>query len=105
MAAREDAVPRTGTGRPPYDAARPGDRLVTVGAVLFGIGLVAVLITVVPFFLGTDRMPLGVYLTAALAPIGFAVALVGLVRGARSRRPAPGARTAVGPVGRENARR
>lgn len=98
-------MPGPGTARPPYDVTRPGDRLVTVGAILFGIGLVAVLITVVPFFLGTDRMPLAVYLTAALAPLGFGVALVGLVRGARSRRPAPGARTVVGPVGRENARR
>ena len=71
---------------PTYDGIRPGDRMVVVGAGVFGLGLLATLVTVVPLFLGTDPMPTAVYLLTALMPVGLAVALVGMLRGNRSRR-------------------
>lgn len=72
---------------PPFDRAGPRDRLVAVGAVLFGIGLLATLITVVPLFIGSSRFPVAVYLVAMLGPVGFGLALLGLLRAARARRP------------------
>jgi hypothetical protein len=64
---------------------RTGDRLVRVGSVLFGVGVVAVLVTVLPLFLGTARLPVGFYLLSMLAPAGLALALLGLVVSARQR--------------------
>lgn len=69
-----------------YDDPAPGDRMVTGGAVLFGVGLAAALVTLVPLFVRSDPLPTAVYLTAGLAPVGLALALVGMLRGARSRR-------------------
>ncbi len=73
----------------PRHAARggpqPGDRLVRVGAVLFLVGVVGVLGVVVPYFLERDDPPVFSVLSA-LAPVGLAVALVGLLRGARANR-------------------
>ncbi|MDI2131233.1 hypothetical protein [Yinghuangia seranimata] len=62
-------------------ATRPAraDQAVRVGAVLFGIGTVAVVVTLVPFLIGTHPFPRAVYLTSALMPLGFAVAMGGLV--------------------------
>ena len=65
-------------------AARPGDRLVRAGGVLFAVGLVCTVLTFGPFFFGADDRPLVLNLGALLAPLGFGLALVGLVRGARS---------------------
>ena len=63
---------------------RPGDGLVRVGAVAFAIGLVAILVVVVPFFFGRENRPLPLNLAAGvLPPLGLALALGGLVRGAR----------------------
>lgn len=66
--------------------SRPGERLVRLGAVLFSLGVVGVLVTVVPFLLGRDDAPLWTTLLASLLPVGLGVALLGLLRGARSRR-------------------
>ena len=63
-----------------------GDRLVAVGAIVFTVGLLATLVTMVPFFIGSDPFPTAVYLVALLAPVGFALALAGLLRAARSQR-------------------
>ncbi len=63
---------------------RPGDLLVRVGAVVFAIGVVAVLLIVVPFFLGHGQSPLPLNLLALLLPVGLGLALLGLLRGARS---------------------
>ena len=63
-----------------------GDRLVALGAVVFTVGLLATLVTMVPFFIGSDPLPTAVYLIALLAPVGFALALAGLLRTARSHR-------------------
>jgi hypothetical protein len=72
------------TSRQP--ARRPGDRLVITGATVFGVGLLATLITVVPLFLGSSRLPVPFYLLALLAPVGLGIALTGLLRSARSGR-------------------
>ena len=73
------------------DDARPGDRLVRVGAVLFGVGVLGVLGVVVPYFLERDDLPVFSVLSV-LAPLGLAVALVGLLRGARADRRSPAVR-------------
>jgi hypothetical protein len=61
----------------------PGDALVRAGGLLFATGLVAALAIVVPFFLGHDNAPEALNLVALLLPVGLAVALLGLLRGAR----------------------
>ena len=68
------------------DGAGPGERLVRLGAALFAIGVVGVLLVVVPFLLGRDDAPLWTTLLASLLPVGLGLALLGLLRGARSRR-------------------
>jgi VIT1/CCC1 family predicted Fe2+/Mn2+ transporter len=68
------------------DEPRPGERLVRVGAVVFAIGVVGVLLAVVPFFFGRSDASSWTTLTASLLPVGLGIALVGLLVGARSRR-------------------
>ena len=65
---------------------RPGDGLVRAGAVLFGLGVLGVLAVLVPFLLGREDAPLWTTLVASLLPVGLALSLLGLLRGARSRR-------------------
>jgi O-antigen/teichoic acid export membrane protein len=69
------------------DTARPGERLVLVGAVLFAVGAVGVVGVVVPFFFGRDDAPLLWTLLAAVMPVGLGLALVGLLRGVHTERP------------------
>ncbi len=64
---------------------RPGDLLVRSGAVVFAVGIIAVLLVVVPFFLGDGQAPLALNLLALLLPVGLGLALLGLLRGARHR--------------------
>jgi branched-subunit amino acid transport protein AzlD len=72
---------------PRHAAARtrhPGDLLVRVGAVVFAVGVVAVLLVVVPFLTGDrDEPPVLLDLLALLLPAGLGLALLGLLRGAR----------------------
>ena len=63
--------------------ARPGERLVRAGALVFGLGFLAALAVVVPFFLGRTDAPLVLTLLTLLMPVGLGVALSGLLRGAR----------------------
>jgi len=63
-------------------AAR-GDLLVRVGAGVFGLGVLAVLAIVVPFFFGADERPTWLNLSALLLPVGLGLALLGLLRGAK----------------------
>jgi VIT1/CCC1 family predicted Fe2+/Mn2+ transporter len=67
-------------------APQPGERLVRVGAGLFALGVLGVLVVVVPFLLGRDDAPLWTTLLASLLPVGLGLALLGLLRGARTRR-------------------
>lgn len=55
-----------------------------MGAIVFGVGLIAALADLVPFFLGHPNRPLLVNLGAFLAPTGLGLALLGLYRAARS---------------------
>ena len=64
----------------------PGDRLVVVGGVVFVAGALACCAAVLPLLLGSDPLPLVVYLLALLAPAGFGIALAGLLVSARARR-------------------
>ncbi len=75
----------TGRHAAPAQSA-PGERLVRVGAVLFGLGVLGVIAGVVPFLLGRDDAPLWTTLVASLLPVGLGLALLGLLRGARTRR-------------------
>ncbi len=69
------------------DDARPGDSLVRAGAVVFAVGLVAVVAAVVPAVLRNTTGDLTlVVLAGSLLPIGLGTALLGLLRGARTAR-------------------
>ncbi|WP_370092660.1 hypothetical protein [Streptacidiphilus sp. MAP12-20] len=68
------------------DSTSPGDLLVRVGAILFALGAVATIATVTPLFLGLHRLPTPAYFVCMVMPLGFAVALAGLLRTARSQR-------------------
>ena len=73
------------TGRHAGAGPRPGERLVRLGALIFGIGLVGALLVVVPFLLGRDDAPLWSTLLASLLPVGLGLALLGLLLGVRRR--------------------
>ncbi|WP_370111576.1 hypothetical protein [Streptacidiphilus sp. MAP12-33] len=84
-----DSTLRPGTVRPGTPTA-PGDGLVRIGAILFALGAVATIATVLPLFLGLHRLPSAAYFVCMVMPLGFAVALAGLFRSARAqRRQAP----------------
>lgn len=74
-------TPRHGDAQP----ARPGERVVRVGAALFGVGVIGVLLVLVPFLLGGDDAPLWTTLLASLMPVGLGLALLGLLLGIRRR--------------------
>lgn len=61
---------------------QPGDLLVRGGAVAFAIGAGALLVILGAYFVG-DGSPTALNLLALLLPVGLAVALLGLLRGAR----------------------
>lgn len=64
----------------------PGDGLVRAGAVLFALGGVGVLLTVLPYFFGESDAALGWLVLTSLMPLGLGLALLGLLRGARAAR-------------------
>jgi hypothetical protein len=55
----------------------PAETWQVVGGALFGVGLLAMLVAIVPLVLGTGSLPLPLDLAALLAPIGAGVALLG----------------------------
>jgi hypothetical protein len=63
--------------------AEPPDRLLRAGVVVFAVGVVFAVTTLVPLLVGTSPLPTGVYLLSALAPLGLAMVLYGLWRKAR----------------------
>jgi hypothetical protein len=81
---------------PPFEQVGPrgepatgrADRLVGVGCVLFGVGLLAAAVAVIPFFFGVRNLPTWLNAVAGGGlTIGFAVALVGVLAAVRSRIP------------------
>lgn len=69
----------------PSSTRPPGELLVRAGAVVFGVGVLAVLAVVVPFFFGSDDRPTWLNLVALLLPVGLGLALLGLLRGTREQ--------------------
>jgi uncharacterized membrane protein YhdT len=68
--------------------ARPA-RAVQVGLVLFGIGVLALLADVIPFFFGATDRPLWLNLACLLVPVGLVVAVwAALARGRREQKAA-----------------
>ena len=65
---------------------KAGDGLVRVGAFVFILGALATIATVVPLFLGAKPLPTAAYLVSMLMGVGFALALLGLLRSARPPR-------------------
>jgi hypothetical protein len=72
------------------DHPLPGDGLVRVGAVVFAVGVVAVVADFAPFFFGHSNLPTWLALSTLALPLGLGLALGGLLRQARAaRRRAP----------------
>ena len=67
------------------NAPRRIDRLVAVGAVIFVVGVVCVAVVLVLFLTGSRDVPLALTLGASLLPVGFALALLGILSSARGR--------------------
>jgi hypothetical protein len=68
--------------------AQPGDLLVRIGVIVFIVGAVATVVTVIPLLLGLDPLPTAAYLVSMLMPTGFALAIAGMVRSVLSQRRA-----------------
>jgi hypothetical protein len=72
----------------PAPSRAPGadvDQLVRIGAVVFGVGVLCIFAAVIPLFFGAHNLPTALNVAAGvLAPLGFGMALWGLVRGARA---------------------
>lgn len=66
--------------------------MVRVGAVLFVIGLVFLLVTVLPFFWGDHNRSVWLNVGSMLAPIGFVLAVTGAIRAGRAEQRATLAR-------------
>ena len=67
------------------NAPRRVDRLVAVGAVIFLVGVASVAVVLALFLTGTKDVPLALTLGASLLPVGFALALLGILSSARGR--------------------
>ena len=78
----ESAVPESGSSRA---SGADADQLVRLGAVVFGVGVLCIFAAVIPLFFGAHNLPTALNVAAGvLAPLGFGMALWGLVRGARA---------------------
>ncbi|NUU26261.1 MAG: hypothetical protein HOV68_32880, partial [Streptomycetaceae bacterium] len=64
----------------------PGDALVRAGGIVFLVGAVATVATVVPLLLGLDRLPTAAYLVSMLMAVGFLLAGGGLLRNIAAQR-------------------
>ncbi|MFI0711784.1 hypothetical protein ACH4SK_14235 [Streptomyces inhibens] len=68
------------------ETPQAGDLLVRIGAIMFLVGAVATLATVMPLFLGTDPLPSFFYAVCMLMGAGFVVAAAGVIRSAVAQR-------------------
>ncbi|WP_394813220.1 hypothetical protein [Streptomyces johnsoniae] len=80
------------------DPAGPGDGLVRAGAVVFAVGAVATMVTVIPLFIGAEPLPTAAYVVSMLMGAGFVIAAAGLLRGMAHQRRAARAAQADRPV-------
>ncbi|WP_228081202.1 hypothetical protein [Streptomyces profundus] len=76
----------------------PGDGLVRVGGVVFAVGAVATLITVIPLLVGADPLPTAAYLVSMLMGAGFLLAGCGLMRSMAAQRRMDRAAQSAQPV-------
>ncbi|WP_395294789.1 hypothetical protein ACF9IK_15485 [Kitasatospora hibisci] len=67
-------------------SADRGDLYVRSGAIVFGLGALATLATFVPLFLHLTPLPTAAYWLSMLMPLGFLLALTGMVLSARAQR-------------------
>ncbi|MEU6231869.1 hypothetical protein [Kitasatospora sp. NPDC047058] len=67
-------------------SADRGDSYVKAGAVVFGLGALATLATFVPLFLHLTPLPTAAYWLSMLMPLGFLLAMTGLLLSARAQR-------------------
>ncbi len=89
MPPRKVKVPPSSEAVDLQRASAETDRLVKVGVVIFGVGLLCVVAAVVPLFFGVHNLPTALNLAAGLlAPLGLGIALWALVRQARQQRQA-----------------
>lgn len=65
-------------------AAIPRPVSVRIGFILFAIGLIFLVVTVLPFFFGDDNRSLWLNLGCLGIPVGFIVAVTGAVRAGRA---------------------
>ncbi|MGO4755371.1 hypothetical protein AB4212_43380, partial [Streptomyces sp. 2MCAF27] len=72
----------------PHDGTAPGDQMVRLGVIVFGVGAVATLITVAPLFLGLHPLPSAAYFVCMLMGVGFALSAAGLLRSIAAQRRA-----------------
>lgn len=69
--------------------------LARIGFVVFGIGLLGVVVIMVLFATGSHDLPLWLNLVAMLAPVGFGIGLVGIYRESRASRSVAAVRNAA----------
>lgn len=69
----------------PREAGR-ADTAVRVGVIVFAVGAVATVATLIPFLIGADALPRAVYLLSVLMPVGLAFLIGGVVATARGQR-------------------
>jgi uncharacterized membrane protein YidH (DUF202 family) len=61
---------------------------VSAGFAVFGIGLLFLLATLLPYFFGSDNRPLWLNLGCLLVPVGVAIAVAGAIRAGRAEQRA-----------------
>ncbi len=85
-------TPLPGSDRPRPDGQRSRRRssapLAKIGMVLFAIGLVAIIADLILFATGSADLPLWLNMLCLLAPLGFGLGLLGVVRETRRASPA-----------------
>ena len=69
--------------------------LARIGFVVFGIGLLGVVVIMALFATGSHDLPLWLNLVAMLAPVGFGIGLVGVYRESRESRSLAAVRSAA----------
>jgi hypothetical protein len=77
---------RTYPGQVSDETPLAGDLLVRIGAILFLVGAVATLATMVPLFIGSEPLPSVFYWLCMLMGAGFLVAAAGVVRSVLAQR-------------------
>lgn len=66
----------------------PADRLLRLGAVVMGVGLVCTLIALLPLFVPSAEMSSAWWFLSMLTGVGLAMVIAGLLVGSRSRKSA-----------------